>query len=256
MNFNFGRLFSKQNPDMYKIWLENDGKPIPAEYVHFLNKRKPWGSQAVLWSSRAETNQLLAKYKDRFPVIHDLYWSPHTRPVSRSDILRLLIVFDRPCIYSDHDIEWSWRLPSISQDVVLWAEFVHTDEAVRKNMTMTREFRGENPEYNVRVANYVFWTRKPHSTLIERCLKNIQKRLGNHSQAPLSDYGVLYATAGDVITDTVVEGLPDPSTLKPFEKCEHTNTSWTDKDGETVLLFGRKPGRAIAKHEIHGQWRS
>ena len=256
MSFNIFTFLAKQYPVMYKIWLENDGKPIPPEYFHFLNKRKPLGSQAFLWSSRDETNQLLEKYKDQFPIIHKLYWSPHTRPVSRSDILRLLIVFDRPCIYSDHDIEWSWRLPTIHQDVALWTEFVHTDEAVRKNMVMTREFRGETPEYNVRIANYVYWTRKPHSALIGRCLKNIQERLNRNSQFTLSDYGVLYTTAGDVLTDTVVEGLPASSILQPFEKCEHTNTSWTDTDGDQVLLFGRLPGRSIAKHEIHGQWRS
>ncbi|HPC18716.1 MAG: hypothetical protein KBC66_06645 [Kiritimatiellae bacterium] len=58
------------------------------------------------------------------------------------------------------------------------------------------------------------------------------------------------------MTDTIVEGLPDPATLKPFEKCEQNNTEWTDKDGERVLLLGRQPGRIFARHEIHGAWRA
>ncbi len=241
---------------MYKIWLENDGKPIPAEYLRTLHRKKPWGAQVHLWSSRDETNRLLAKYKDRFPIIHELYWSAHTRPVSRSDILRLLLVYDRPCIYSDHDISWRWRLPSVRQDVVFWTEFVHADQTVRDNMALTREYRGDVPEFNVRIANYVFWTRKPQAAIIGRCLRNIQARLARHAQARLSDYGVLYVTAGDAITDTVVEGLPAPAVLQPFEKCETANTAWTDQEGDAVLLLGRIPGQAIAKHEIHGQWRT
>jgi hypothetical protein len=58
------------------------------------------------------------------------------------------------------------------------------------------------------------------------------------------------------MTDTIVEGLPDPSILKPFEKCEHNNTEWIDRDGERVLLLGRQPGKAYARHEIHGAWRA
>jgi hypothetical protein len=257
MNFGFKHLFQKETLTVYKIWLENDGKPLPAEYGQCLDQRIPKGSRAVLWSSRAETNQLLAKYKDQFPGIYDLYWAPNTRPVSRSDILRLMLVYDRPCIYSDHDIFWrKKRLASSSHDIVFWTEFVHSDEAVRKNMAFTRIYRGDVPEYNVRIANYVYWSRKPHSAIVGRCLRHIQERLGRLSGAPMTDYGILYATAGDVITDTVVEGLPDPAILKPFEKCERRNLEWIDRDGESVLLLGRQPGQAIARHEIHGQWRT
>lgn len=256
MTFHLPFLARRPPPTVYKIWLENDGKPIPPEYVRMLDQRKPRDCPAVLWSSREATNRLLDKYKDRFPVIHELYWSPHTRPVSRSDILRLLLVYDQPCIYSDHDIEWSRHLFRCRQDVVFWTEFVHSDATVRSLMDTTRPFRGDAPEYNVRIANYVYWTLKPHSAIVARCLRRIQERLGRFAGTTLSDYGVLWATAGDPITDTVVEGLPHPDWLKPFAKCETENVAWTDREGERVLLMGRVPGAKVANHRIHGQWRS
>lgn len=256
MNFNFKNLFSRQCPLVYKIWLENDGNPVPSEYLRVLNKRKPKGGNVVLWSGQAETRALLARHKSRFPGIFDLFWAPHTSPVMRSDILRLLLIFDRGGIYSDHDIEWNHRRLVFTRDFIAWTESVNSEDAVRKNMATTREFRGEIPEYNVRVANYVFWSRKPHSPILARGLNRVQERLGRNAQAPLSQYGVLYNTGPDVMTDTIVEGLPDASTLKPFEKCEHSNTGWIDKDGESVLLLGRQPGKAIARHEIHGTWRA
>jgi hypothetical protein len=256
MNIHFPRRFRRPHPTLYKIWLENDGKPMPSDYPHLLNQNKPKGCPAILWTSQDDTRKLLAKYRERFPIIYELYWSPHTRPVSRSDILRLLLVYDQPCIYSDHDIVWSRKLPPIRHDIVFWTEFVHSDATVRENMATTREFRGEVPEYNVRIANYVYWTRKPHSAIIARCLRRIQERLGRFADVTLSDYGVLWATAGDPITDTVVEGLPDPGLLKPPQKCEKENVEWVDREGEHVLLMGRIPGQKVAFHQVHGQWRS
>jgi hypothetical protein len=256
MSFDFWHLFHKQRPLVYKIWLENDGKPIPHEYLHYLNRRKLQGGKVVLWSSQAETNGLLAKYRDKFPRIYDLFWAKYTSPVMRSDILRLLLIYDQTGIYSDHDIEWSRRRLPVGYDFIAWTEFVNSDEAVRKNMAMTREFRGDVPEFNVRIANYVFGSWKPNSPILGRCLHRVQERLQRNSNAPLSQYGVLYTTGPDVMTDTLVEGLPDLSTLKPFEKCAHSNVEWTDRDGERVLLLGRQPGKAIARHEIHGAWRA
>ena len=241
---------------VYKIWLENDGNPIPTGYLRSLDKRKPRGAKVILWSSQAETRALLARHQDQFPGIYELFWAPYTSPVMRSDILRLLLIYDRAGIYSDHDIEWGRKPVPTGPDFVAWTEFVNSDEAVQKNMAMTREFRGDVPEYNVRIANYVFWSRRPHSPILARCLNRIQERLGRNAHAPLSQYGVLYNTGPDVMTDTIVEGLPDPATLKPFEKCEHNNTEWIDKDGERVLLLGRQPGRIFARHEIHGAWRA
>jgi hypothetical protein len=78
----------------------------------------------------------------------------------------------------------------------------------------------------------------------------------DYARAPLFAYGVLYSTGPDAMTDTLVEGLPTPDTLKPFEKCETSNTTWIDRDGESVLLLGRQPGHSILHHEIHGAWRS
>ena len=256
MKFPFGLYAPKQTLFVYKIWLENDGNPIPPEYMRSLDKRKPRGGKVILWSSQAETRSLLVQHKDRFPGIFELFWAPYTSPVMRSDILRILLLFDRGGIYSDHDIEWSNKRPLFKHDFIVWTEFVNSDEAVRKNMAMTREYRGEVPEYNVRIANYVFWSRKPRSPILARCLNRIQERLGRNAHAPLSQYGVLYNTGPDVMTDTIVEGLPDPYILQPFEKCEHSNTEWIDRDGECVLLLGRQPGKTFARHEIHGAWRA
>jgi hypothetical protein len=256
MNFNFWRPFSNPGPLVYKIWLENDGKPIPPSYLRYLNQRKPRGSQVVLWSSQVETNALLSKHQNRFPGIFDLFWAQNTSPVMRSDILRLLLIFDRGGIYSDHDAEWTKKRVTFNHDFVVWTEFVHSAESIRKNMATTREHRGEVPEYRVRIGNFVFLSRTPDSPILGRCLNRVQERMRRNSQVRLSPYGVLYSTGPDVMTDTIVEGLPDPSTLTPFEKCEHTNTEWTDQDGERVLLIGRQPGKAIVQHEIHGQWRA
>ncbi len=250
------RLLSPARIPVVKIWLENDGKPMPPEYARQLARRRPRGGAVRLWSGRAETDALLAAHRDRFPALHDLFWAPHTSPVMRSDILRLLIVFDRGGLYSDHDAEWTWKRLPRGHDFIAWTEFVHTDEEVRKNMRMTREHRGDVPEYNVRIGNYVFWSPRPRSPILGRALARVQERLVRNSAAPLSPYGVLYTTGPDVMTDTLVEGLPDPATLQPFAKCERSNTAWTDRDGERVLLLGREPGRAYVKHEIHGQWRA
>ena len=45
------------------------------------------------------------------------------------------------------------------------------DAAVRQYMETTRPFRGDVPEYNVRIANYVYWTLQPHSAVVARCLR-------------------------------------------------------------------------------------
>lgn len=256
MDLDFWHIFFRQRPVVYKIWLENDGKPISSDYLRLLYKNKPRGSQVVFWSSQAETNALLSKYQDRFPAIYSLFWAQTTSPVMRSDILRLLLIFDRGGIYSDHDAEWKRKHPAFNVDLILWTEFIHSDEAIRKNMEMTREYRGAVPEYNVRICNCYFGSRKPRSAILGRCLARIQDRMQKNMNQSLSPYGVLYTTGPDVMTDTVVEGLPGSATLKPFEKCEYANTEWIDKDGERILLIGRQPGKRIVQHEIHGVWRA
>ena len=255
MKFNFWPFYSLPPLLVYKIWLENDGKTIPPEYLSSLDKQKPRGSTVILWSSQTDTNALLSKYQASFPEIYNLFWASNTSPVMRSDILRLLLIFDRGGLYSDHDAEWKNKRLLFTHDIVVWTEFVHSDTSVRKNMETTREHRGEDPEYNVRIGNYVFWSQRPHSKILGRCLTRVQERMRKNSNTRLSPYGVLYSTGPDAMTDTLVEGLPNPTTLLPFEKCERTNTEWIDKDGERVLLLGRQPGRKIVHHEIHGQWR-
>lgn len=256
MNLHFWPFHSPNPVSVYKIWLENDGKPIPSEYLQFLNRRKPRNGRVILWTSQPETRDLLAKHKERFPGIFELFWAPHTSPVMRSDILRLLLIFDRGGIYSDHDIEWGRKWLSFDQDFIAWTESVQGDEAVRKNMQTTREHRGEVPEFNVRIANYVFWSQKPYSPILGRCLNRVQERMRKNAGARLSQYGVLYTTGPDAMTDTVIEGLPNLAVLQPYEKCEYYNVEWRDQDGERVLLFGRQPGKAYARHEIHGHWRA
>lgn len=256
MNFLFWPFGpSKNHLMLYKIWLENDGQPIPPEYLRRLNSFNPRGSRVILWSSQTDTRALLARHKQQFPVIHELFWAPHTSAVMRSDILRLLLIYDRGGLYSDHDAKWSHKRLSFTQDFIAWTEFVHTNEGVRNNMRITREHRGDIPEYNIRIGNYAFWSQRSGSQILARCLNRVQERMSRNANAPLSPYGVLYTTGPDVMTDTLVEGLPAPTTLMPFEKCEVHNTSWIDKDGERVLLLGRQPGKAIVQHEIHGQWR-
>jgi hypothetical protein len=260
LDFSSGVLRLRTNPipkpTVYKIWLENDGKSMPPAYRKLLHKRKPRGSQVVFWASRQETDQLLETHRTRFPILTDLFWAPNTSPVMRSDILRLLVVYDRGGLYCDHDARWGKSQMPLDHDFVVFTEYVHTDEAVRKNMESTREHRGDSPEYNVRIGNYAFYSRRPHSQILARCLDRVQERMSLNAGAPLSAYGVLYSTGPDAMTDTLVEGLPTPDTLKPFEKCETSNTTWIDRDGESVLLLGRQPGRSILHHEIHGAWRS
>jgi hypothetical protein len=254
----FNCSFFKKHPafTVYKIWLENDGIPMPPHYMRYLHKRKPRGSRVVLWSGRFATMELVAKYQGRFPVINTLFWARNTSPVMRSDILRLLIIYDRGGMYSDHDVHWQRKRLDLNHDLVLWTEFAHMNEGVRNNMAITREHRGETPEYNVRIANYVFWSRTPQSPVIGRCLERVQERMQKNAAKPLSAYGVLYTTGPDALTDSIVEGLPDPATLQPFEKCEHDNTEWTDTGGERILLLGRRPGQGIVEHESHGAWRT
>jgi hypothetical protein len=256
MKLDFSFLKKQPSFTVYKIWLENDGNLMPPKYMRYLHKRKPLGSRVVLWSSQLETMELVAKYQERFPVINDLFWARNTSPVMRSDILRLLVIYDRGGMYSDHDTHWQRKRLNLNYDLIVWTEFAHNNEDVRKNMAITREHRGETPEYNVRIGNYVFWSRAPHSPVIERCLERVQKRMQKNADAPLSIYGVLYTTGPDAMTDTIVEGLPDPATLQPFEKCEFANTEWADKDGERILLLGRRPGREIVAHESHGAWKT
>ena len=256
MNFGFWPFSAKPQPILYKVWLENDGKPLPQGYLRDLEDNRPKGYAVAHWTSAADTQALLAKYQSQFPLIHEYFWASSTVPGMRSDMLRYLLIYDRGGLYADHDVEWSRkRLPS-GYDLILWTEFVNSDETVRKNMETTRAYRGEIPEYNVRIANYVFQSRAPRSPLIERGLKLVQERLRINANARLPQYGALYTAGPDAWTDNVVAGLPDPEILQPFEKCETGNVEWTDRGGERVLLLGRQPGRALALHQTHGVWRS
>lgn len=244
----------KPKPILYKVWLENDGKPLPPAYLRDMDRNRPKGCRVAFWSSAADTRELLARYQPRFPRIAEYFWASNTVPGMRSDMLRYLLIYDRGGLYADHDVQWRrTRLPR-EYDVLLWTEFVHTAAEVRENMARTREYRGEVPEYNVRIANYVFAIGQPHSPLFGRILDLVQTRLQANANAPLNPYGALYTAGPDAMTDAVVAGLPNPAVLQPFEKCEQANVEWTDRDGERVLLFGRLPGRAIARHEMHGAW--
>lgn len=256
MNLDLWPFSRKSKPTLYKVWIENDGKPLPPGYLPDLESNRPKGCSVLNWTSAADTRALLDQHKDRFPLIHEYFWASNTVPGMRSDMLRYLLIYDRGGIYSDHDVEWSRKRLPTGYDLILWTEFVHDDDAVRKNMETTRAHRGDTPEYNIRIANYVFQSTKPRSPLIERGLKLIQERLRKNANAPLSQYGALYTAGPDAWTDNVINGLPDPDTLKPFEKCETRNTEWTDRDGERILLLGRQPGRVLALHQTHGLWRS
>ena len=256
MNFDFWPFTSKPLPILYKIWLENDGKPLPVGYLRDLEANRPKGCMVAHWTSAADTQALLAKYRDQFPLIYEYFWASNTGPSMRSDMLRYLLIYDRGGLYADHDVEWSRKRLPTGYDLILWTEFANNDETVRKNMETTRAYRGDVPEYNVRIANYVFRSGSPRSPLLERCLNLVQERLRKNAHAHVSQYGVLYLTGPDMMTDNVVAGLPDPATLKPFAKRETENVEWTDRDGERVLLLGRQPGRALALHQTHGVWRS
>ena len=256
MNFDFRQFFRRPCVPLYKVWLENDGKPIPRGYLRDLGRNRPKGSRVVHWTSPADTQALLAKHQDQFPGIREYFWASHTVPGMRSDMLRYLLIYDRGGLYADHDVEWSRKRLPAGCDLLLWTEFVNSDETVRKNMETTREYRGDVPEYNIRIANYVFLSRAPRSPLIARGLKLVEERLRKNANAHLSQYGALYTAGPDAWTDNVVAGLPDPAALRPFEKLETENAEWIDRDGERVLLLGRQPGRALARHQTHGLWRS
>ena len=256
MNFGFWPFSSKPQPILYKVWLENDGKPLPVGYLRDLEENRPKGCTVAHWTSAGDTQALLAKYQSQFPLIHEYFWASNTGPSMRSDMLRYLLIYDRGGIYADHDVEWGRKRLPAGYDLILWTEFVNSDETVCQNMATTRSYRGEVPEYNVRIANYVFQSQNPRSPLIERGLKLVEKRLGKNANAHVAPYGVLYTTGPDAWTDNVVAGLPDPAIFKPFDKCEAQNIEWIDRDGERVLLLGRQPGRALALHQTHGVWRS
>jgi len=183
---------------IYGLW---DTTPMPSHYVKTVEQWTQQGWKTVVWD-RESVETLLKKY----PVWEALYQS-YERKIQGADLARYVVVYDQGGFYFDCDCGPLHRslknymiYTAYDSTSLFFVENVQPDAWIRTTAHRFPIRQGIN-EHHERLANFSFGAAAQHpalkailDTVQQRCLKNPGR---------VDDYGVLYTTGPDAVTDTL-----------------------------------------------------
>lgn len=195
---------------VYGLW-----DPVDKMSNLYKKNMKLWqtqGWQVTLWTPK-EIDKLL----ERYPQWQELYLNQTVRRVQKADIVRYLIVYDQGGFYFDLDctpdkhnnlFQFLQHHHKNNNDNTHPTMYYFVEHVMPKSYTKTTAARypirkGKN-ELPTRIANYAFGCQtRFHKSLID-IFDLICNRLQQQvDKLHLDDYGVLYTTGPDVVTEVV-----------------------------------------------------
>jgi len=183
---------------VFGLW---DATPLPSRYRTTIARWRQQGWRVKIWNE-----SMVADLLQRYPGQQALY-QQLSRGAQRADLVRYVIVYDEGGFYFDCDCRpglWSLRDYLVRHHRDLTALFfVERVISRRRAHAAASRFpirRGvsEHPE---RLANFAFGCTARHRALSE-LLGTVGERC-RQTPVVFDDYGVLYTTGPDAVTDTI-----------------------------------------------------
>ncbi len=207
---------------LYGWW--SDG-PMDRASQQTIEKWRDQGFQIKVWDPKQVEERLDGRWLELYKLAK--------RPVQKCDIARLFVVWLEGGVYFDLDCR-----PKDGQalaKLLAQAEatvFVENVQPMSYTKTTGQRFpiRGGVNEQQVRLANFSFAASSKHP-VFERFLTTMEARL-KAAPANLDDYGVLYTTGPDMVTDSLIDrtGLTSLQTIDHRPYMVHSETgTWRSK---------------------------
>lgn len=190
---------------VYGLW---DTKPMPENFVNTISRWEEQGWKTRVWN-RQEVEALVRRQDHHFHGLASLYFGLG-RKVQQADLARYLIVYEQGGFYFDLDCVPEKSEPSLKNFMVDQARdltgvfFIEMVMPKQWALSTAKRFPirngiNEDPE---RLANFAFGCSQGHPAL-EAVVDTVLKRCRENAVKNLDDYGVLYTTGPDAVTDSL-----------------------------------------------------
>lgn len=213
----------------FNFWLLNPKEELSDNQAAVMKQWKNAGFEVKLWGPK-ELEPILKKY----PEWKKLYESV-PRNIQRADIARLIVVYDQGGFYFDLDCNTTRRSASLLEEKAQQIFFVESHiSMIRAKLTAKNQpIRKGIPELTRRIANYSFGA-VSGSRVVAAILSLIVQRVQDQVGKKINDYGVLYTTGPDAVTEVVSQYEKDCLILDSHKFMSHTcSGSWRNgKDGK------------------------
>lgn len=217
-NRQVNELIPRKAHFIYGLWDTQDR--IPVEYRQNISRWRKRGYTVRVWN-KTDIERLV---EEDYPQFRQLY-NKLPRNVQRADLARYMVIHAHGGYYFDCDTSpvslhsspsSSSSSPSLRNTSGARAIFLieQTITPFRANQAGERyAIREGRPERLQRLTNYAFAAVAGHQVLMEM-IREASRRLGRRNFDALTsdDYGVLYTTGPDMVTDVVsrrVESVGD-----------------------------------------------
>jgi hypothetical protein len=198
-----GTLIPLKAHFIYGLW---DTTPLPLRYEKCIEEWRAQGWDVKVWH-RAEVENVIRQY----PVWWDLYQG-FERRVQAADLARYVVVYNEGGFYFDCDCSPSAL--SLRNHLIYagydWSSVFFVENAMPDSWIRTTAQRfpireGVNEQHE-RLANFAFGAVAKHPALLS-ILHTVEARC-SRNPGQMDDYGVLYTTGPDAVTDTLAKLRP------------------------------------------------